>query len=187
MNRNIYLYRHGKTIGNKEKRYIGITDEPLSEEGIAEIKNNEYVNADMVFTSPLKRAIQTAKIIYPQIRPIVIENIRETDFGEFEGKNYMELQNNPKYQAWIDSNGEASFPGGENPAEVKKRAIYGFHQIIELSENAENIVIITHGGIIMSILKELFGGDFYNYHVENGKGYSFEISSDGLYSGLCAR
>ena len=70
---------------------------------------------------------------------------------------------------------------------VTIRAINGFNQILAMADDAKNIAIITHGGIIMSILQELFEGDFYDYHVENGKGYSFEISSDGICSGLCDR
>ena len=65
----LVFIRHGKTRGNLESRYIGTTDEELCKEGIDGIRDNLYKNiypaADIVFTSPMKRCIQTAEIIYP--------------------------------------------------------------------------------------------------------------------------
>ncbi|MCR4903790.1 MAG: histidine phosphatase family protein [Butyrivibrio sp.] len=184
MNRIIYLIRHGKTPGNLEKRYIGITDEELSPEGIAELKNIHYPKTDIVFSSPLKRALSTAEVLFPEAKPIIIEDIRETDFGEFEGKNYDDLKTDPGYQAWIDSGGKAPFPSGESFEEANIRALKGFRKILELSQDKRTVSVVTHGGVIMAVLQNLFGGDYYDYHIENGKGYSFEISSDGLCSRL---
>ena len=61
----IIFIRHGQTKGNEEKRYIGRTDESLSQKGIEEIKNRLYPDADTVWVSPMKRCVETAKIIYP--------------------------------------------------------------------------------------------------------------------------
>ena len=109
MDRTITLIRHGKTSGNREKRYVGITDEALSSEGELEIKTRAYPKADIVFSSPMMRCLETAKIIYPDQEPIVIPELRETDFGRFEGKNYLErLAAQPKlagemlFQDWAD-------------------------------------------------------------------------------------
>ena len=187
MNKTIYLIRHGQTPGNAMKRYIGTTDESLTEAGVLELKGHAYPKVEMVFSSPLKRAMETAKIIYPEQEITIVYKLRETDFGEFEGKNYQELSGNAKYQAWIDSGGLAPFPGGEDPFDVQKRAMEGLEEITEMSKDCKEIAIVTHGGIIMALVQKLFGGDYYNYNVANGKGYSFEISSDGLYSGLCNR
>ena len=95
MAQRVFLIRHGKTSGNAEKRYIGTTDEPLTKEGMDEIKKNKYPCADMIFSSSLKRAVQTAEIIWPGQKAIVIDELRETDFGRFEGKNYK------RRQVWI--------------------------------------------------------------------------------------
>ena len=78
MNRRITFIRHGKTEGNLNKSYIGITDEPLCAEGEREIIERHYPKADIVFASPLKRCIQTAKLIYPDIQPIIIDELKET-------------------------------------------------------------------------------------------------------------
>ena len=187
MAQRVFLIRHGKTSGNAEKRYIGTTDEPITKEGMDEIKKIKYPCADMIFSSPLKRAVQTAEIIWPGQKAIVIDELRETDFGRFEGKNYKELSKDPEYQAWIDSGGTMSFPGGESPEQVKERALLSLKKVLESGNDATNIAIVTHGGIIMAILQHYFGGNIYDYHVENGKGYFFEISSDGLFYGLCNR
>ncbi len=65
-----------------------------------------------VFVSPMLRCRQTAEILFPQIPQIEIDPWREMDFGEFEGKNYAQLNGDPRYQAWIDSGGTLAFPGG---------------------------------------------------------------------------
>ena len=67
-----------------------------------------------VFVSPMLRCRQTAEILFPQIPQIEIDPWREMDFGEFEGKNYAQLNGDLRYQAWIDSGGTLAFPGGES-------------------------------------------------------------------------
>ncbi len=187
MDMQITLIRHGVTPGNTKKKYIGITDEGLSEEGENEIRVRSYPEADIVFSSPLLRCKQTARIIYPNADVQVVEQLRETDFGLFEGKNYQELSGNPAYQAWIESGGEDAFPEGESKAEATARSLAGFDKVLQKSKDAKRISVICHGGTIMAILSSLFGGDYYSYHVENGEGYTFDLSFDGVYSGLSAR
>ena len=94
----IIFIRHGQTKGNEEKRYIGRTDESLSQKGIEEIKNRLYPGVDTVLVSPMKRCVETAKIIYPDSKYIICNDFRECDFGIFEGKNYDELKNDSDYQ-----------------------------------------------------------------------------------------
>lgn len=187
MEKTITLIRHGKTPGNNEKRYIGITDEPLSVDGEKEIISRHYPKCDIVFSSPLSRCIRTANLIYPEYKPVIIEELRETDFGIFEGKNYIELAETKEYIDWIESGGTAPFPNGESRNEASSRTMIGFEKLIKLSGDCKNISVVCHGGTIMSILSSLFEGDYYSYHVENGEGYTFELSSDGLYHGLCTR
>ena len=110
------------TLGNVEHRYIGRqTDEPLSEDGRQQLEKRKDQWAQVcrtwdmpyVFVSPMLRCRQTAEILFPQIPQIEIDPWREMDFGEFEGKNYAQLNGDPRYQAWIDSGGTLAFPGGE--------------------------------------------------------------------------
>ena len=58
----IDLVRHGMTRGNEERRYIGITDEPLSERGRKLAEQCMYEMPEIVFSSPLKRCVETAEI-----------------------------------------------------------------------------------------------------------------------------
>lgn len=187
MNKTITLIRHGKTAGNFEKKYIGVTDEQMTLAGEEEIRDRIYPEADIVFASPLKRCVRTAEIIYPKKDIHVIDELRETDFGHFEGKNYIELSDDKEYMQWIESGGEAPFPGGESMTEATSRVMLGFEKLIKLSKEYNNISAVVHGGTIMSILSTLFGGEYYSYHVENGEGYTFDLSSNGLYSGLFTR
>ena len=117
----LWLIRHGKTEGNKLSRYIGTTDEPLCQEGTEFLHKMDYPKVQAVYVSPLKRCVQTAEILFPGAEQVVCEQMRECDFGLFEGKNYQELTGNPKYQSWIDSGGTKAFPGGEDPMEFRKQ------------------------------------------------------------------
>ena len=105
----VYFIRHGLTAGNEKKRYIGKTDEPLSEQGSAQLKGKTAPRVDVVAVSPMLRCMQTAQILYPRQKYRVVEDFRECDFGTFEGKNYLELSDDPAYKAWIDSNGKTPF------------------------------------------------------------------------------
>lgn len=184
MNKKITLIRHGTCDGNERKCYIGITDEPLNIRGKESIICREYPKADVVFSSPLVRCIETAKLIYNNQEIITIDNLRETDFGLFEGKNYQDLKDNKDYQNFIDSGGAVAFPGGESRAEASARTIKGFEELLSKSVKVSNISVVVHGGSIMAILSHYFGGDYYSYHVKNGEGYTFDLSHDGIFSGL---
>lgn len=164
----IIFIRHGQTIGNIEKKYIGTTDEELYI-----IPEKKYPECEIVVSSPLKRCIQTANIIYPEKRVDIFNDLREIDFGDFEGKNYKELKNNSEYQRWIDSNGTINFPNGENYNDFKERCCKAFEIITEKYKKSESIAFVVHGGTIMSILEKFASPakDFYDYQVDNNSGY----------------
>lgn len=176
----IVLIRHSKTIGNLYGRYIGKTDEHLCEEGVILAQSKIFPQVSHIYLSPLKRCIETADIIYKELNPIIIDELRECDFGDFENKNYKDLSGNRDYQKWIDSNGSIPFPNGENPEEFKKRSIIGFDKVVEnIIENKINdAAIIAHGGTIMSILDKYSypNKDFYCWQVGNCCGYIIEIN-----------
>ena len=75
------LIRHGQTQGNREHRYIGCrTDEPLCPEGIAALQGKSYPPAAKVYVSPLRRCLETAALLYPDVPTEVVEDFRECDF-----------------------------------------------------------------------------------------------------------
>ena len=169
----IKFIRHGKTAGNLEKRYIGSTDEPLCSEGINELEKIKITCTGMLFSSPMIRCIQTAEILFPECSPIVINELRECDFGRFEGKNYIELSGDADYQSLIDSGGEKAFPGGETPDGFKKRCVEGFRKAVEICGCSGDAVFIVHGGTIMAVMEHYAvpKRSFYDRHTENGHGY----------------
>ena len=166
----IVLIRHGKTGGNIKKKYIGKTDEPLCEEGVEELKGKKYPPADMVIVSPMLRCRQTAEIIYGGY-DIMEEDLRETDFGRFEGGSFEELKDDPYYIKWLESGGNIPFPGGEGREDFIKRCLRGFENVLISCrrENCRIAAFIVHGGTIMAIAQKYLSGDFYDYHLKNGE------------------
>ena len=175
----LYLIRHFKTQGNMESRYIGTTDEPLAE---GEERNAFYPPVGMIITSPMKRCRQTADKIYPGCQPIICEDLRECDFGLFEGRNYEELKDLETYRKWLDSRGTLPFPGGEDHAAFKERCVRGFVQMVEVLSRSgcENAAMVVHGGTIMAILErfDTEKREFYHWQVKNGEGYAVYLSAD---------
>lgn len=184
MKRVVYLIRHGATAGNLEKKYIGSTDEPLCAAGRAQLARKKALpRPDALFVSPMLRCVQTAKILYPQMRPIVVPDFRECDFGAFENKNYRGLSRDPAYQAWVDSNGELPFPGGESRGEFQMRCARAFRKVCARAEENswESFACVVHGGTIMSILSEFAVPErgYYEYQTGNGCGYAALLKRRG--------
>ena len=176
----LVMIRHGVTLSNKEHRYLGKNEEGLSEEGrwvLFEKKSeNKYPELSFVFTSPMKRCVETAEILYPEATKRLIAEWEEMDFGDFEGKNYQDLKDDLRYQQWIDSNGTLPFPGGESREVFIERCKKGFEKMLDHLFNAEDPVpneigAIVHGGTIMAVLSTLCEGDYFDYQVANGEGY----------------
>lgn len=175
----------------KNHRYLGNTDESLSVQGISilqkEKNNGTYPMIDKLFTSPMKRCMQTVEILYPDIQPVIVPDWREMDFGDFEGKNYQDLQEDPRYQKWIDSNGTLPFPNGESRENFIKRSKQGLYAMCkELSKTVRSadmkhvvIGMIVHGGTIMALLSSFYGGEYFDHQTANGKGYGCKLCCDG--------
>ncbi|MDD6255169.1 MAG: histidine phosphatase family protein [Eubacteriales bacterium] len=187
--REIVLIRHGATAGNLEKRYIGsATDEPLCSEGIevvrSLIKRGRYPEAAedaLVITSPLRRCVETAGLIYPGVERTEAENLRECDFGRFEYKNYEELDGDSDYQAWIVSGGTLPFPGGEDPEEFKARSRNAFMDAVRDNRERSQLIFVVHGGTVMSVMSSFAKPhrEYFDSCVSNGRGFICDIAGDG--------
>ena len=178
------LIRHGQTQGNLERRYIGCrTDEPLCAAGREALRVCRYPAVSRVFASPMRRCVETAAILYPGIRPEIVPDFRECDFGAFEGKNYAELSGRADYQVWIDSGGALPFPGGEGRDAFAARCVRAFERL-RAQDIREDCALIAHGGTIMAIMERyaLPKGGYFDYQVGNGEG--FVLSPDGTYQRL---
>lgn len=187
----VYLIRHGATKGNSEHRYVGSTDEELDLTGRMELQEKLRVfpkrNIDRLYVSPLKRCRQTAEILYPDREQIIVDDLRECSFGEFEYRNYQELNGNPDYQKFIDTKGACGFPGGETLADFQGRCVRAFRQVIkeilrQTSQQIEPVIaFVIHGGTIMAILDKFSvpHKNYYEWQAGNGEGFSASIIRDG--------
>ena len=178
----LYFIRHGATKGNQEKRYVGSTDEELTEAAVLQLETHrlehsrQFAGIDVVVVSPMKRCVQTADILFPGKKQIVVEDLRECDFGEFEYRNFRELDGNPWYQRFIDSMGMSGFPGGEDRKRFQERCVRGFERIMpELTGHTE-AAFVVHGGTIMALFDRCSEphGDYYDWQIGPGEGFVTE-------------
>ncbi len=181
------VIRHGMTRGNEEHRFMGRTDISLSEKGIRELEQlkeqGTYRKAEkaleegaLLFLSPMTRCRQSAEILFPGRKGIIIPELIEVDFGIFEGKSAEELSGTVEFQAWIDSGKTLSFPGGEDFDTQIERITKAMNMIDELSEKAgqDTAVIVAHGGTVMSVNHILKGGEFLKWRIQNGEMVTME-------------
>ena len=151
----IHFIRHGLTDANADGRYIGVTDLGLSDNGIDELDairvKGELPETGLVFTSPLKRCLETCEVLFPEVEPITIPELREFDFGDFENKTATELEGNPQYIEWIS--GRACPPNGEDSAEFVKRIALGLNIMVRKMMESEvfEATAVMHGGVMMTL------------------------------------
>lgn len=185
----IIFIRHLKTPGNEKRQYIGRTDEDLSEQAVEVFRQRQeksisdlYPLVQYIISSPLKRCIQTAGLIYPGQEISVEPMLRECDFGEYEQKTYEDLKNEPEYIRWMESGGMTAFPGGEDQISFRRRCVDGVKRWIArlLEDGADSAAFVVHGGTVMAVLSELAEDkhEFYHWQVENGGGYVAEVSEE---------
>ncbi|MBO4367094.1 MAG: histidine phosphatase family protein [Clostridia bacterium] len=180
----LFLVRHGLTQGNLESRYIGCrTDEPLCARGEELLRARHMPAVSRLLVSPMKRCIQSAAILWPGMEPEIVPNLRECDFGSFEGKNYQELNGNSDYQAWIDSGGELPFPGGESRQSFALRSVNAF-RALDLFSLQDDCALVVHGGTIMAIMEAYARprGSYFDFLVKCGEG--FVLWPDGSHRSL---
>ncbi len=154
----LYLIRHGITQGNLDGKYIGQTDLPLCEQGAQTIRSlaamEVYPNVGKVYSSPLKRCLETAEIIYPERQLMIVDELAEMDFGDFEGKKQADIAQLPEYIAWIKGGAEACPPNGEKFADFRLRCISGLDVVFSdmMEKDITRAAVVTHGGVITDLL-----------------------------------
>ena len=182
----IHFIRHGITEGNEQGRYIGSTDLPLSARGAEQLrtllKKHPYPQAQAYISSPMRRCTETIGILYPEAKPILVPDLRECHFGDWEGKNAEEIAaEDSRFRQWVAGTGEPiTPPNGEDSAEFAQRVCAAFERIVEglMRSGMTSAVIVTHGGVIMSILATygLPRAAFYDWMTQPGCGYSMRIT-----------
>ncbi len=181
----IYIIRHGQTELNNKKALQGRSDHPLNDTGIAQAQEAaamlQGIKFDAVYSSPLIRAVQTAKILAPELEPIIDERLIEMDYGPYEG---MDLQNlAPEVITFFSDFIHNPAPDGmEQLGSVVDRA--GLF-IQEHGRTSGNILISTHAIAMKGILEYLTpesGGGYWNKYVGNCEVYITEYLSDGTWT-----
>ena len=189
----LLLIRHGATRGNLEKRYVGSTDEGLLPESAGALRERykRWLNVrqsgepnsgagefdpEAVYISPMRRCRETAAVLFPGKEYRVIEAFRECGFGDFEYRNYDELNGNPAYQRFIDSGGESAFPGGESKQDFTDRVCRAFTEL----EIRGDAALVVHGGTIMALLDRFSSPHRGYYEWQLPCGAFFETEWDGI-------
>ena len=180
----IHFIRHGSIDDTLAGKYIGTKDAPLSDRGRMDLRKLDceykYPGTQVVFTSPLKRCTETAKILYPEQNPLVIDNLSECNFGEWEGKTADELKNDPDFKKWLAGDSSVKPPRGESNADFTRRVCKMFESIVEglMKTGTTESVIVTHGGVIMTLLA-VYGlpqAKPFEWTMDNGFGYSLRVT-----------
>ena len=160
MNMQLILIRHGETLWNKEGRVQGTSDIELSDIGKKQAKllalSLKDHTIEAIHVSPLKRALQTAKIIneFHSLDIQIHQNLMEMDQGDFEGFSFKELMADKKefLKRWITDPAAIKMPNGESLSELQNRAWRTMEEIISKSQNA---LIVSHNFTIAAILCRL--------------------------------
>ena len=183
---DIFFIRHGATEGNLRRRYIGRTDEPLCEAGIAQVKalQKRGLSVDRLFVSPMLRTRQTADILFPKMPYTVVDGFAEMDFGRFEGKSADELSGDPAYQAWVDAMCLTPIPEGESVTDFKTRCCEAFAETIKNVPDGSHVGFVIHGGVIMAIMEACAKPpqNYFCWQVKCGEGFALE--ADGSWRKL---
>ena len=180
----IHFIRHGAIDATLSGKYIGITDVPLSQKGKQDLEQfrqtYHYPHAQVVFTSPLQRCTETCRILYPELNPLSIADLRECNFGEWEDKTAEELKGDADFEQWLAGNGEAAPPRGESNADFIRRICRMFESIVEglMKTGTTESVVVSHGGVIMTLLA-VYGlpqAKPFEWTMDNGFGYSVRVT-----------
>lgn len=176
----IWLLRHGLTELGAQKRYQGRLDTPLSPEGQDALQKAPF-RPGKLYASPLLRAKETAEILFPEMEPVLIPELREMDFGEFEGKNWQELSYSAAYRAWVDGSCLGRCPGGEDKAGYCGRVCGAFEDLVRvcLEHNIASIAVVAHGGTQMAVLERWGTGDrsYWQWQRPCGCGWLLDTES----------
>jgi len=189
----LYVVRHGETQANRERRYSGWTETPLTEAGLKQAEKTGYFLADfnphMLFCSDLQRARDTAGAIGAAcgLQPVVNPLLREINFGQWEGKSFSEIDEKwpVEVKRWLDDPLTYSPPGGETVVEVSERMLSFMQKIKAKNNTSTRVVVVSHGGSIRALLHSVFNYDsksFWDVGIANSSINLFRLAEGELKS-----
>lgn len=178
------------TAENEKRAYIGWTNTPLSESGRKELltANRHFFPIDKVYCSDLVRCTETANILFPNQSISMLEQLREINFGKWEGKTYEELKDEAVYQGWLEEPINGCPPEGESFHKFSLRVLDGWEKVREdmLQLGVSHSAIVAHGGVMRCLLTHLtaLNRPFFEWEVPFGSGYQLIWSDDAFRRGL---
>jgi len=160
MSTRLILIRHGETDWSREKRYCGVTDACLNKRGVEQAgrlcERLGKEGIDKIYSSDLKRALESARIIFKEREIEAAPGLREMNFGIFEGLTYEELmERHPEvYANWLNNPFEADIPEGEEWKGFEGRVKSALDKIIVFNKN-KTVALVTHAGPIKVIMGDV--------------------------------
>lgn len=192
----VYILRHGRTASNARRACLGLKDVPLDEEGMRQARilccAIEQINIDAVYTSPLRRAVDTiAPYIEHSGKPLSMSyGLIERDFGIWDDMTFEEIRNEyPKeYKLWQNNWINYKIPGGESSAEAQNRVNMFLDRLLE-EHDGETVILMTHLGTARHIISYLLGlaaEQSWLFTLDNCSAAIVEVEKDrkGILKGL---
>lgn len=182
----IALFRHGLTEENKRGGYLGWNDSPL-----VSTKREDYQFQfdpyEQYYCSDLQRCVTTAQLLFPNEEPTRLTELREMNFGDWQGKTYEELKDDGRYRAWIDNLMSITPPNGESFSRFAERIDSGWRRITNeiLDNDVSRVAIVTHGGVVRYLLMRFAQEEksFWDWKIFHGTGYELIFDKKALRSG----
>lgn len=167
----IYLIRHGESQWNTIKKIQGQKDIPLTKKGLnqAHLIGNRLIseNIDKIYSSDLKRAYITAKIIGNKIglEATAMKEFREMNFGVWEGMTNKEIleKSYNEMEIWRKNPEKLNLEKAESLEMVQERAMNGINKIINENKEKNNILVVSHGATIKTIILGLLNIDLTHF------------------------
>ncbi|HLZ23735.1 MAG TPA: histidine phosphatase family protein [Ktedonobacterales bacterium] len=160
----VYFIRHGENPANLTREFsCRLVDYSLTEKGILQATETARFFAetpvDAIYSSPLKRAAETAAIIAePHHLPVsTLDQFREIDVGELEGQppsDELWTYHDSILKAWLSGTSDTAFPGGESHHQLIARMRDGMEQTLR-GRDEQRVVVVAHGGILLSAIQDL--------------------------------
>lgn len=164
------LMRHGETAWNKQGRVMGRHPVELTEHGRAQVAATAQlassIKPDLIVTSPLVRARQSAEILAAGLGGVEIleeADIAEVLYGRWEGMTYHELIDDEHYITYRKSPIEHPTPGGETILEVQARGVAAVTRMIEKNPG-KRVIFVSHGDIVRTVLCHFLKVELKHFH-----------------------
>ena len=180
----IVIARHGQSVANAQGRWQGQLDYELSREGEIQAEKlkqrfiTEKFAPDLIYASPLKRALRTAEITFPEKKVFTIDDLKEGGAGVFEGKTMDELRvEYPEAVATFERTKTFNtVPESESRYELRKRAKTAVDFFIKGHDHDDEMAVFTHSGTMMFIIAVIMGTSrVWSLRIPNTSVFDFRI------------